>query len=46
MHMSISMSEHNFAQEFGVTGYPTLKVFQGKSVTDYRGPKSAEGIAT
>lgn len=33
-------------KEFGVTGYPTLKVFQGKSVTDYRGPKSAEGIAT
>ncbi|KAG9509104.1 Protein disulfide-isomerase A3, partial [Fragariocoptes setiger] len=34
-------------QENGVNGYPTLKIFRsGDDVTDYEGPRDAEGIAS
>lgn len=36
----------NVANAFDVHGYPTLKLFQndGKTVTDYKGPRDAEGL--
>ena len=30
--------------EFGVNGYPTLKVFRNGVPTDYSGPRKADGI--
>ena len=38
-------NDQEFCQGLGVKGYPTLKVFQSGSVSDYEGPRSAEGIA-
>lgn len=33
--------------EYGVTGYPTLKIFRGGEYSsDYQGPRSAEGIVS
>eukprot|EP01111_Echinosteliopsis_oligospora_P016408 TRINITY_DN680_c0_g1_i2.p1 TRINITY_DN680_c0_g1~~TRINITY_DN680_c0_g1_i2.p1 ORF type:complete len:486 (-),score=145.18 TRINITY_DN680_c0_g1_i2:40-1497(-) len=34
------------AQKFGVTGYPTLKVFRSGAPTDYKGPRDAAGIVS
>lgn len=30
--------------EFGITGYPTLKVFRNGIPSDYTGPRKADGI--
>ena len=40
-------SNKELAERFGVKGYPTLKMFRGnnaESVTDYNGPREADGI--
>ncbi|WWD09691.1 protein disulfide-isomerase domain [Kwoniella europaea PYCC6329] len=34
----------NLCQEYGVNGYPTLKVFRNGTPTDYTGPRKADGI--
>lgn len=36
------------ATEFGVTGFPTIKIlrFGGSVVQDYKGPREAEGIVS
>jgi protein disulfide isomerase family A protein 3 len=32
-------------EQFGVTGFPTLKIFRhGQVASDYDGPRDAEGI--
>jgi protein disulfide isomerase family A protein 3 len=36
--------ESELGQRFGVTGYPTLKVFRAGTPTDYKGPREAQGI--
>ncbi|WVN89193.1 protein disulfide-isomerase domain [Cryptococcus depauperatus CBS 7841] len=37
-------AEQSLCGEFGVNGYPTLKVFRNGSPTDYAGPRKADGI--
>ncbi|ORX37455.1 thioredoxin-like protein [Kockovaella imperatae] len=36
--------EAELCKEFGVNGYPTLKVFRNGVPTDYAGPRKADGI--
>jgi len=36
--------ESDLGSRFGVTGYPTLKVFRRGTPTDYKGPREAPGI--
>jgi protein disulfide-isomerase A1 len=38
--------ESELGSRFGVTGYPTLKVFRKGTPTDYKGPRDAAGIAS
>lgn len=37
--------EADLCQSFDIRGYPTLKVFRGRSQEDYTGPREADGIA-
>ncbi|CAD6583163.1 MAG: protein disulfide-isomerase precursor [Tremellales sp. Tagirdzhanova-0007] len=37
-------AEQALCSEFGVNGYPTLKVFRNGVPTDYSGPRKADGI--
>jgi protein disulfide-isomerase A1 len=37
--------EEQLCGEFGIRGYPTLKVFRGESNEDYAGPREASGIS-
>ncbi|KAG7660427.1 PDI1 [[Candida] subhashii] len=39
--------EEQICQQFGIKGYPTLKIFRGdvKTPQDYDGPREADGIA-
>ncbi len=42
--MKIDATEHtNLASRFGVSGYPTLKVFHDGVPYDYEGPRTAAG---
>ena len=36
--------EADLCKEYGVNGYPTLKVFRNGVPTDYSGPRKADGI--
>jgi protein disulfide isomerase family A protein 3 len=38
--------ESELGSRFGVTGYPTLKVFRQGTASDYKGPRDAAGIAS
>ncbi|WWC86526.1 protein disulfide-isomerase domain [Kwoniella dendrophila CBS 6074] len=41
----VDCTEHaDLCQEYGVNGYPTLKVFRNGTPTDYTGPRKADGI--
>lgn len=40
-----STVEKEISEMYGVTGYPTLKVFRNGRRADYEGPRDAEGIA-
>ncbi|WRT64426.1 protein disulfide-isomerase domain [Kwoniella shivajii] len=41
----VDCTEHqNLCQEYGVNGYPTLKVFRNGTPADYSGPRKADGI--
>ena len=37
--------ETDLAKQFGVDGYPTLKIFRRGKVSEYNGPRDAKGIA-
>lgn len=37
-------AEQALCSDFGVNGYPTLKVFRNGVPTDYSGPRKADGI--
>lgn len=36
--------ESELGSRFGVTGYPTMKVFRKGTPSDYKGPRDAAGI--
>lgn len=38
--------ESDLAQRYGVSGYPTLKVFRNGQPSDYSGPREADGIVS
>ncbi|CED84486.1 Protein disulfide isomerase (prolyl 4-hydroxylase beta subunit) [Phaffia rhodozyma] len=38
--------EADLCQEFGIQGYPTLKVFNNGQESDYTGPRKADGIVS
>ncbi|KAH3672923.1 hypothetical protein WICMUC_003977 [Wickerhamomyces mucosus] len=38
--------EEELCQEYGIRGYPTLKVFKGRDVLDYEGTRKSDGIVS
>jgi len=38
--------EPDLASRFGVTGYPTMKIFRKGSASDYKGPRDSTGIVS
>jgi len=38
--------ESDLASRFGVTGYPTMKIFRKGSASEYKGPRDAAGIVS
>lgn len=38
--------ESELGSRFGVTGYPTMKVFRAGTPSDYKGPRDAAGIVS
>ncbi|XP_047136249.1 protein disulfide-isomerase A4 [Hydra vulgaris] len=37
--------EKELAEQYGVTGYPTMKIFRNGKATEYKGPREEPGIA-
>lgn len=43
---AVDCDEHkNVSKMFGVTGFPTIKIFSGKESTVYKGERTAKAIA-
>jgi protein disulfide-isomerase A6 len=43
---AVDCDEHkDIAGKYGVKGFPTIKIFNGKETTDYNGERTAKGIA-
>jgi len=38
------VDESDLCQNYGIQGYPTLKIFRGGEPTDYTGPRKTDGI--
>ena len=44
--VAISVTGNELAQRFGVSGYPTIKIFRKGTASDYNGPRQKAGIVS
>jgi len=39
-------AHRDLAERYGISGYPTIKIFENGAVSDYEGPREAKGIVS